>query len=236
MLNSTVSIQNTACIFTASAFGSLAVGLPSRNAMFSAPPPNSGVAGSVEMTMTVVDGQSATRCGCAGACGVVQQMLGCCSRWVSVCGQVVAALTLLGISRFASAWLGWAAQYSSLLMHDSCFRRDGDLGSARGWSGWCRVHGACRGVAQLRPEDAMVEAMLRGWRGAAGGARAERWLHGRGRGSWWCGGSWSSPTGIRGRGRRRTWMSGRCTCPRRGIWRSRRCAGLRVRCGCSPSS
>ena len=55
MVNSTTSIQNTACIFTASAFGSLAVGLPSRKAMLPVPPPNSGAAGSVEMTMTVVD-------------------------------------------------------------------------------------------------------------------------------------------------------------------------------------
>jgi integrase/recombinase XerC len=44
------------------------------------------------------------------------------------------------------------------------------------------------GVAQLRPEDAMLEAMLRGWR-AQQAARGLR---------------------IRGGGSRRTWTSGRC--------------------------
>src|SRR5580704_12324481 len=55
MVNSTVSIQKTACLLTASAFGSLAVGLPRRKAMFWVPPPNSGAAGWVAMTITVVD-------------------------------------------------------------------------------------------------------------------------------------------------------------------------------------
>lgn len=40
-------------------------------------------------------------------------------------GQPVAALSLPGIGRFTSALLGWAFASSSLLMHDSCFGRDG---------------------------------------------------------------------------------------------------------------
>ena len=35
--------------------GALAVGLPSRKAMLSVPPPNSGDAGAVEMVITVVE-------------------------------------------------------------------------------------------------------------------------------------------------------------------------------------
>ena len=64
------------------------------------------------------------------------------------------------------------------------------------------------GVVQLRPEEAMVEAMLRGWRAqqAARGLRGGR----SARGSGWCGGSWRSPTSTRGSGARRMWTSGRC--------------------------
>ena len=47
------------------------------------------------------------------------------------------------------------------------------------------------GVVRLRPEDAMVEAMLSGW-------RAQQVARGLGvhkscRGSGWCAGSWRSP-------------------------------------------
>src|SRR6516165_1644852 len=55
MENSTVSIQNTASIFTALALGLLPAGSPSRKATLSVPPPNNGVAGWVEMRMTVVE-------------------------------------------------------------------------------------------------------------------------------------------------------------------------------------
>ena len=65
------------------------------------------------------------------------------------------------------------------------------------------------GVVQLRPEDAMFEAMLRGWRAqqAARGLRGGR-RSGSERG--WSAGSWRSSTTIRGRGRRDIWMSGLC--------------------------
>src|SRR5215472_5973765 len=53
--NSTVSIQNVAPIRTALAFGLLPAGSPCRNAMLSVPPPNRGAAGSVEMSISVVD-------------------------------------------------------------------------------------------------------------------------------------------------------------------------------------
>ena len=56
------------------------------------------------------------------------------------------------------------------------------------------------GVVQLRPQDAMVEAMLRGWR-AQQAARGLAGGHGRRPGSGWCAGSWSSPTSTRGGGR-----------------------------------
>ena len=64
------------------------------------------------------------------------------------------------------------------------------------------------GVIRLRPEDAMGEAMLRGWRAqqTARGLREETLASG----SVWCVSSWSSPTSTRGGGRRRMWTSGRC--------------------------
>jgi hypothetical protein len=64
------------------------------------------------------------------------------------------------------------------------------------------------GVVQLRPEDAMVEAMLRGWRAqqTARGLKDDTIVP-RER---WCAGSWRSPTSTPGRGRRGTWTSGRC--------------------------
>ena len=62
------------------------------------------------------------------------------------------------------------------------------------------------GVVQLRPEDAMFEAMLSGWRAqqAARGLREDTVADGIG----WCGVSVSSPASTRGSGRRGTWRSG----------------------------
>jgi hypothetical protein len=60
MTCSTISIQNVAVIFNVWAFGPAATGLvnaagsPSRKAILSAPPPNSGAAGLVEMEIVVV--------------------------------------------------------------------------------------------------------------------------------------------------------------------------------------
>jgi hypothetical protein len=51
----TVSIQNVADIWMASALGAVAFGSPSRNAMLSVPPPKSGTATLVLITMTVVE-------------------------------------------------------------------------------------------------------------------------------------------------------------------------------------
>ena len=54
------------------------------------------------------------------------------------------------------------------------------------------------GVARLRPEDAMFEAMLRGWRAqqTSRGLREDTVAPGSG----WSAGSWSSPTSTRGAG------------------------------------
>lgn len=52
---STVSIQNVAAIRTASAFGAVAAGLPSKKAMLSVPPPNNGAVGLVEIWIVVVE-------------------------------------------------------------------------------------------------------------------------------------------------------------------------------------
>ena len=68
------------------------------------------------------------------------------------------------------------------------------------------------GVVPLRPEDAMTEAMLSGWRAqqkARGLAEARS-----SRGSGWCARSSGSPTSTRGTGGRGTWRSGRCRWPR----------------------
>ena len=65
------------------------------------------------------------------------------------------------------------------------------------------------GVVQLRPEDAMVEAMLRGWRAQqAARGLTERTIAPAGAAG--APASWSSPTSSRGAGRRRMWMNGRC--------------------------
>jgi hypothetical protein len=64
------------------------------------------------------------------------------------------------------------------------------------------------GVVQLRPQDAMMEAMLHGWRAqqAARGLREDTIVTANG----WFAGSSSSPTSTHGTGRRPTSMSGRC--------------------------
>ena len=54
MVSVTVSTQKVADISTALAFGAVAAGSPSRNAMSSVPPPNSGALGMVSIRMTVV--------------------------------------------------------------------------------------------------------------------------------------------------------------------------------------
>jgi len=54
ILCSTVSIQNVAVIWTASALGVVTGGLPSKKAILSVPPPNSGGGGEVETVKTIV--------------------------------------------------------------------------------------------------------------------------------------------------------------------------------------
>jgi hypothetical protein len=54
ILCSTVSIQNVAAIWTASALGLVAAASPSKKAILSVPPPNSGGKGKVETVKTIV--------------------------------------------------------------------------------------------------------------------------------------------------------------------------------------
>jgi hypothetical protein len=49
-------------------------------------------------------------------------------------------------------------------MHDSCFGRDGDLGSAEYWSGGCGVHGACRGCCAAAAGRRAGGGDAAGWR------------------------------------------------------------------------
>jgi hypothetical protein len=107
-------------------------------------------------------------------------------------------------------------------------------------SGGCRfgVLGGQMGRADLagaaRLEDAMFEAMLRGWRAqqAARGLREdtiapqERLVRRFG----------EFTSDYRGSGRPGTWTSGRCACPPRITWLPRRSAPTGARCGSSPSS
>jgi hypothetical protein len=97
--------------------------------------------------------------------------------------QVVAALGLPGIGRLISALLGRAFARSSLLMHDSGFGRDGDLGSAECWSGGCGAHGACRGCCPAAARKTRWRRRCCKVAGAAVGTRVERWLHGRAAGA-----------------------------------------------------
>ena len=82
------------------------------------------------------------------------------------------------------------------------------------------------GVVHLRPEEAMVEAMLRGWRAQqmARGLHEDsildrellirRFL--------------TFTNGIRGSGPRHMWMGGRHGCWPNGIWHPRRCGTTRA--------
>jgi len=90
------------------------------------------------------------------------------------------------------------------------------------------------GVALLRPEEQVLEAMLAGWAGqqAARGLGGET-ISGR-RGGY--GPSPSTRGARRGCGRRSCSRSGALTCARFIMWRPRRCAGRLGRSGYSAST
>ena len=90
------------------------------------------------------------------------------------------------------------------------------------------------GVALLRPEEQVLEAMLAGWPAsrlpAAWAARPSA------AGGDGCGPSPITRGARRGCGRRSCSRSGALTCARFIMWRPRRCAGRRGRSGCSVST
>ena len=96
-------------------------------------------------------------------------------------------------------------------MHDHPIQRErleGDLGRGD-LAGAARLE-LVSGVAQLRPEDAMFEAMLQR---LASPTRRPGSASGHDRAaSGWCGGSWRSPTSTRGAGGRVTSRSGPSPC------------------------
>ncbi len=79
------------------------------------------------------------------------------------------------------------------------------------------------GVAQRRPEDAVVEVMLNGWRAqqTARGLQDFATMEPRER---WCADSSRSPMSSRGTRVRLIWMSGLSRCPEKSIWRRRQSA------------
>src|SRR6266516_642580 len=103
MVNSTVSIQNVAAMFTVWAFGALAVASPFRKAMLTVPPPNRGTAGWLEMEMMVVDVMACDamwlRSRVLGSVSIACVMVPAAMKEVRFCG--IRAVLLV-----AAVWLG----------------------------------------------------------------------------------------------------------------------------------
>src|ERR1019366_4790603 len=104
MTSSTVSIQKTATICTAWAFGALAAAWPSKNAMLSVPPPKkpSGGGGAVEMMMVVVLVifclLMASRSNLLGSSNRACVMVSAAIKRLRSCG-------ILGVFGFVAVWL-----------------------------------------------------------------------------------------------------------------------------------